>query len=614
MPEACRRAAALERRGEMFGILRLRHLQALLLGVLLAAGCKEIGAVPQPQVPMKSPEQEEKAQAASFAALYESGITSLRAGQAGRAIESLTKAVRINPGNKAARCALGQAFINGGQPVESIEQFQKCVEFDSGDIQSQYNLGQAYLRLALTTADRLLEGNDTSSYARRIFAENYIGRSDFAEAETQYQLALQTEPEARDLRLALGDLYLRMGKPARAREEFQKILDGVPSSLAARRRLAEVDFLQGDFASALTQLRFVVGLNPGFLRLRADFPQLSPPGLSLDDLCSRFSKFASTAPEDPALAFLQNACRRNLSRKILSPGTVSSSDQPPLASVPQGDEQGLTARELCWAGLCEACGDRLRGTLAGRSPDTEVLSEVGQCDYNAGDYESAFGHFLEAQERNPRDLESLYWLQESARRLAAQCFERVKQIHPDSYLVHLLNARSWEEQQQPGRAMQEYRAAIARRPDAVNVRVLLGHLQWKWQEYDDALPQLNEALRLDPTDPIANYLVGDIWVQEHHPEKALPYLNKAISLQPSFLNAKASHARALSQLGRVQEALGELQAVASADQDGSIHYQLYQICLKLGRNAEAQAALAVSEKIRSQHRGARELPSPHAFF
>ena len=43
--------------------------------------------------------------------------------------------------------------------------------------------------------------------------------------------------------------------------------------------------------------------------------------------------------------------------------------------------------------------------------------------------------------------------------------------------------------------------------------------------------------------------------------------------------------------------------VASADQDGSIHYQLYQVYLKLGRNDDAKAALAVSEGIRSRQKG-----------
>ena len=592
-----------------FNILRLRHLRAFVLVVLPVAFCTGFGAVPQPRVPVRSPEQAEKAPPASFDALYQSGISSLRAGNADRAVEWLTQAVRLDPGSKPARCALGQAFINAGQQVESIEQFQKCVELAPSDLQNQYNLGQAYLRLALTSAGKLLESGPTSPYARRIFAENYVGKNDFTEAETQYRLALQAEPEASDLHLAIGDLYVRMGRPAQARSEFQKVLDGVPASLAARYRLAEVDFLQGDFASALMQLRLVVRLNAGFLQSHAGFPEQAASGSSLGDVCSRFSEFALTAPEDSTLNFLKNACRRNVSPSALPmPGDTGSRDARPPALVLAGNEHGLTASELCLAGLCRACEDRLRSALTVGFPSTKMLSEVGQCAYEAGDYESAYRCFLEATKQDARNLASLYWLQESARRLAAQSFDRMRQIDPDSYLVHVLNAQSWEEQQQTARAIQEYKAAIARRPDAVNVRVLLGHLQWKWQQYDDALQQLMEALWLDPADPAANYLVGDIWVQKHDPGKALPYLNKALSLRPGFLNAEASLGRALAQLGRLQEALEKLTSVGSADQDGSIHYQLYQVYLKLGKNDDAKAALAASEEIRSRHKGTSELP------
>ena len=590
-------------------ILRPRRLRAFLVVVLLVAFGKGFGAVSQQGVPIRSTEQAEQAPPASFDVLYQSGISSLRAGQADRAVEALTQAVRLNPNSKPARCALGQAFINAGQQVESIEQFQKCVELAPSDLQSQYNLGQAYLRLALTTAGKVLESGDTSSYARRIFAENYVGKKAFTEAETQYRLALQGEPEARDLHLAIGDLYLRMGKPVQARAEFRKVLDGIPVSLAARYRLAEVDFLQGDFASALAWLRSAIRLDPGFLRSHAGFPELAASGSSLGDVCSRLSKFALTAPDDSALTFLKGTCRRNLPpRTLRMPGNAVSGDTRPPALVSAGDGHELTASELCLAGLCKACEDRLRSALTARFANTETVSEVGRCEYEAGDYESAYRYFLDLAKQDARHLASLYWLQESARRLAAQSFDRIRQIDPDSYLVHVLSARSWEEQQQTARAIQEYKAAIARRPDAVNVRVLLGHLQWKWQQYDDALQQLMEALRLDPANPAASYLVGDIWVQKHDPEKALPYLNKALSLRPGFLNAEASLGRALAQLGRFQAALEELNTVASADQDGSIHYQLYQVYLKLGRNDNAKAALAASEEIRSRHKGTSELP------
>jgi tetratricopeptide (TPR) repeat protein len=167
-------------------------------------------------------------------------------------------------------------------------------------------------------------------------------------------------------------------------------------------------------------------------------------------------------------------------------------------------------------------------------------------------------------------------------------------------MIHVLKAQTWERLNQLQLAAQEYKAAIARQSNAANLHVLLGHLYWHWERYDDALSELQEALRLDPADPAANYLVGDSWVQQHEAQKALPYLVKALHLRPGLLNAEASLGRALSQLGRYQEAVSELLKVAPADADGSIHFQLFQLYKKLGREDKAKEALESFKRIRAQ--------------
>lgn len=322
----------------------------------------------------------------------------------------------------------------------------------------------------------------------------------------------------------------------------------------------------------------------------------------MNDACARFSAFVPTFSDDPAIAFVKRSCGAGLESGTSSIASAQTASGPVISQGKAADQIMLSPDQSCLAGLCEACEERLRSRLTSSSPDPRALSEVGHCDFESGNYQSAYRCFLEATKQSPQDLASLYWLQESARRLAEQCFERLRQIDPDSYLIHFLSAQTWEEEQRTDLAIQEYKAALARSPDAVNVRVRLGHLQWKWQQYDDALQQLTEVLRVDPADPLANYLVGDIWVQKHEAERALPYLHQALSLRPGFLNAEASLGRALAQLGRLAEAAKELEAVAPSDADGSIHYQLQQIYLRLGKADEARAAQAAAESIRSEHR------------
>jgi tetratricopeptide (TPR) repeat protein len=127
-------------------------------------------------------------------------------------------------------------------------------------------------------------------------------------------------------------------------------------------------------------------------------------------------------------------------------------------------------------------------------------------------------------------------------------------------------------------------------------------LYWKWEKYNEAIREAQGALEIDPADVAANYLMGDSLVQMHESEKALPYLRRALSARPGFLNAEASLGRALGQLGRFQEAIAELSKVAPDDADGSIHYQLYQLYMKIGQKEMARTALETSQKIRAARR------------
>lgn len=532
---------------------------------------------------------------------YESAVNYLRSGQTDKAIESLSSAVRREPKSKAARCGLGQAYVNAGHLAEAVEQFRACAELDPNDPQVQYNLGQAYLQQAWGMASKILETDDTSPYARRIFAENYEGKNDVPEAETQYRLALAQEPNAVDLRLGLGNLYVQKGDLAQAREQFQQAVNACPTSLSAHYKLAEVTFDEQDFSVALTNIRWILKTNPRFLFSRSDFPELHLASSASKSICTSFFEFASTTRKDPALVFIERPCVHWSTASKEAGVAETSSLLSRKRSQTEMEDQQLTPEESHVVPHCSACGEQQRRGSEEQLREARLI-EVGRCAYEMAQYQLAYRLLSEAERLGLQNVVALYWFQESARRLAERSFERIKQLDPDSYLLHLLAAQTWEEQQQPDLAIREYKAAIDRRPEASNIHLLLGHLYWRWRRYDEALPELLECLRLDPQEPGANYLVGDIWVQEEQPEKAVPYLRRALALRPRFLNAKASLGTALGQLKQYQAAIDELTEVAPADADGSIHYQLAELYQKLGRSEEAQNAFAAAETIRARRR------------
>ena len=80
-----------------------------------------------------------------------------------------------------------------------------------------------------------------------------------------------------------------------------------------------------------------------------------------------------------------------------------------------------------------------------------------------------------------------------------------------------------------GKAIEEYRAAIALKPSLPNLHYSLGHLLWKDLKVPEARVELEAELALNPRHPGALNDLGDTYLLEHQPNKALPYLVKALA-------------------------------------------------------------------------------------
>jgi tetratricopeptide (TPR) repeat protein len=529
------------------------------------------------------------------------GLHDLHVGKFIDAANLLGLAVRSEPRNRVARCALGQALVETNRIEEATSEFRTCAQLARPDAEVEYELGEAYLRLALQLAAQILNRDSSSPYARRIFAENYIAGGDWKDAEKQYRLALAAQPHELNLAFGLGSVYLHEGSQKEAVNLYHEAVTWDPESCMAHYRLAEAAFLGADVGSTLAQLRAVQRLNPEFLANRSNFPDFPIAAAKFRSSCNVFQALVTSSSSDPALRFILGACSPPLSSR--SPRALNSgvSRESTFRRLSSSDARNGDA--FCASGLCDLCREQLAAQLAEPASASHGFIALGECAFEMGHLDSAFGYFQKAQAEDHNNLSALYWTQECARRLAGQSFEKIAQIAPGSYFVHLLNAQTWEERQNPELAIREYRLAIEQRPDAVLPRILVSHLEWRWLRFDAALADLRKALAMTPWDPMVNYLIGDCLVQEQQPRQALPYLNRAVTLRPGFLDAEASLGRALARLGNLQEAASDLEKVASADRDGSIHYELFRVYLRMGRKDLAARDLALAKDLSARPAG-----------
>ena len=223
------------------------------------------------------------------------------------------------------------------------------------------------------------------------------------------------------------------------------------------------------------------------------------------------------------------------------------------------------------------------------------------CPPASADCEFLAGRYLASVEAAGRSAEgaSLYWRTRAFNALATEAFAKLDSL-PASAEVHMVRAAIDRDQGRILDAITELKAALALRPADRAIEIELASALYESRNLEEALPLLARLAGPAETAPAdLAFFYGDALLQAQQVEKALPYLRAAHARQPDAAVVRASLGRALLLGGDAPGALPHLQAAASAeppDGDGAAHYQLAQAYQRLGRAAEARAALSEYQK------------------
>ncbi len=213
-----------------------------------------------------------------------------------------------------------------------------------------------------------------------------------------------------------------------------------------------------------------------------------------------------------------------------------------------------------------------------------------------------------------QDAPALYWRTRALNDLATAAFAALDAL-PPSAEVHMVRAAIDRDQGRAVDAVTELKAARALDPNNRLIEEELASALYESKNLDEALPLL--ARLAGPSETAAAdwaFFYGDALLQAQQVEQALPYLKTAARQAPEAMPVRASLGRALLQSGDAAAALPHLQAAAKADDpesDGAIHYQLAQVYQRLGRAADAKAALAEYQK-RQAAQASEAPPAPGA--
>jgi tetratricopeptide (TPR) repeat protein len=222
-----------------------------------------------------------------------------------------------------------------------------------------------------------------------------------------------------------------------------------------------------------------------------------------------------------------------------------------------------------------------------------------------GRFEAAYAGFREAQRRDPRNPDALYYLGITAGVLAQVEYDRLLATAPRSARAHQLRGQTYSAQGRTSDAQREFEAALAAGPPSADVLVALGDLERRQLNFAAARAHYARAAELAPSSYDALYGLGvcDSYAGEH--AKAIESFRRALGVDPDSAPARLALGISLLQTGQAAAAVTELEQAARLEpRMRQAQYQLGRAYQALGRPSESQAAFARAQELLQQERQA----------
>jgi tetratricopeptide (TPR) repeat protein len=251
-----------------------------------------------------------------------------------------------------------------------------------------------------------------------------------------------------------------------------------------------------------------------------------------------------------------------------------------------------------------AAGDADRAFLLGtrylkRHPrDVRAQVLLVRVHMERDEWDAAYRMVSRAARAHPADVDVLYYLGLVTRRLAADQFQRLVRMAPDSARVHQLQAETLEARDLRADAEKEYAAALESRPDLLEALLGLGKLKRIRLACQEAIGLYDRAEAIRPTFDGA-YGLGVCQSYLQNDERALTEFERAVQRNPSAAVAWAGLGTSLVKLRRIAEGIAKLQrAIALEPGMYDAHYMLGMAYQASGDASRARDAFKKAEQLR----------------
>jgi tetratricopeptide (TPR) repeat protein len=513
------------------------------------------------------------------------GIDDVKLHRPAQGATLLREAIQLDPADKLAQSWLGMALWDAGKTDAALLQLRKAAALFPDDPDLLFALGEAYGKAAVQQTEQLLDESSGTALSDLIYGTTYAGEREWTKAEGHLHRAIERDPRLLDAHLELAEVFLQQARLPAAQEQLEEAMALAPQSASALARDGELLLLMQQPTQGLSRIQKAIGID------RSD--AMDALGLPIEDRIGRSVTSAEAGAELPQLC-------REAARKLEADPTYSLAKNVALAALYAlaGDEDGASQAYR-----------RIGPVQSSPSPSASRFAKAVTAMHQHR-YEDAETLLLSWLGTHPRDRMARYDLALVRHQISMAQVVRLIEVAPDSYHVHQMLGQLYvgltmaneasDGLQEDDKAIAEYLAVAAARPDLPGVHFWLGHLYWKHGDADHALPELTRELELDPGHPEANGELGAVLVAQGRATEAIPHLQSAIRIMPDLWPAYLQLGRAYAAEKNYTRAEEMLKRALAHDRDGSTHYHLALVLRAEGKTAQAAQVFAQVKAIKSE--------------
>src|SRR5882724_2621600 len=436
-----------------------------------------------------------------------------------------------SPGNLRAQLLLASSDAELGNREEAIRDAEQAVQIAPDKPSPYLALGllqeqAAQLELAEQNLQKAVSLDPKFLPSRMGLAGFYQRQKKWADAEAQYNAAIEANRSSPVPHASLASLYLAWGKEGQAEQILQTAKRDLPNDAAGYRILGDFYLAKGETALALAEFASLTQEHPQDLNVKKHYIQLLIQDRQLDKALMLDAEILKRNSND-AEALVLKGQALNLQQK---PAGAATSLETAVRSNPD-DAVGHFQLGISYAMTSNLLGAEREWREAARLRPSmlEVQRSLAKLAFQRGDME-----------------------------LLEQCASQLLKFAPTSPEGYLLHGTALLGKRDLAGAERDLGKAIAIDPKNAGVYTRFGELRMSQGRLAEAEKLYEHALENDPGSREALQQLANVYVAQKHSERAVRRVQEQIAKVPDKSAYYLLLGQALLQSQRAAEAQAAL--------------------------------------------------------